>query len=162
MWKWGQTLNYVTNSSKVKFLDFWPPMVQDGCQKKANIIFSLPDTINFNKKHVGKNYAKNPTKVHKGVYYHAQKRDLGNFHVKMKWNDSGFRPLLCTYRLNWARWVRWHCGSPDIGFEIRALAVWGRVRGCSVGISHPQTIGFVQDVGSRCRFNKHKYLDCKL
>ena len=25
------------------------------------------------------------------------------WHVKMKWNESGFRPPLCTYRLNWAR-----------------------------------------------------------
>ena len=31
----------------------------------------------------------------------------------MEWNESGFRPLLCTYRLNWARrtscgwWVEW-------------------------------------------------------
>ena len=33
---------------------------------------------------------------------------------KMKWNESGFRPPLCTYRLNWARrtfwrwWDDWH------------------------------------------------------
>ena len=40
----------------------------------------------------------------------------------MKWNESGFRPPLCTYRLNWA----------DTGFEIRALAVWGRARYLSV------------------------------
>ena len=26
---------------------------------------------------------------------------------KMKWNESGFRPLLCTYRLNWARRTCW-------------------------------------------------------
>ena len=25
----------------------------------------------------------------------------------MKWNDSGFRPPLCTYRLNWARRTSW-------------------------------------------------------
>ena len=24
-----------------------------------------------------------------------------------KWNDSGFRPPLCTYRLNWARRTSW-------------------------------------------------------
>ena len=24
-----------------------------------------------------------------------------------KWNESGFRPLLCTYRLNWARIIYW-------------------------------------------------------
>ena len=26
---------------------------------------------------------------------------------QMKWNDSGFRPPLCTYRLNWARRTSW-------------------------------------------------------
>ena len=25
----------------------------------------------------------------------------------MKWNESGFRPPLCTYRLNWARRTSW-------------------------------------------------------
>ena len=29
------------------------------------------------------------------------------------------------------RWLRWHC-PPDRGFEIRALAVWGRARYLSV------------------------------
>ena len=31
-------------------------------------------------------------------------------HWHCKWNESGFRPPLCTYRLNWARrtsWERW-------------------------------------------------------
>ena len=27
--------------------------------------------------------------------------------VKWKWNESGFRPPLCTYRLNWARRTSW-------------------------------------------------------
>ena len=27
--------------------------------------------------------------------------------VQMKWNESGFRPPLCTYRLNWARRTSW-------------------------------------------------------
>ena len=27
--------------------------------------------------------------------------------VKMKWNESGFRPPMCTYRLNWARRTSW-------------------------------------------------------
>ena len=26
---------------------------------------------------------------------------------QMKWNESGFRPPLCTYRLNWARRTSW-------------------------------------------------------
>ena len=26
---------------------------------------------------------------------------------KMKWNESGFTPLLCTYRVNWARRTSW-------------------------------------------------------
>ena len=28
-------------------------------------------------------------------------------HNKWKWNESGFRPPLCTYRLNWARRTSW-------------------------------------------------------
>ena len=33
---------------------------------------------------------------------------LKNFSkIKMKWNESGFRPPLCTYRLNWARRTSW-------------------------------------------------------
>ena len=27
--------------------------------------------------------------------------------MQMKWNESGFRPPLCTYRLNWARRTFW-------------------------------------------------------
>ena len=27
--------------------------------------------------------------------------------LKQKWNESGFRPPLCTYRLNWARRTSW-------------------------------------------------------
>ena len=27
--------------------------------------------------------------------------------IVMKWNESGFRPPLCTYRLNWARRTSW-------------------------------------------------------
>ena len=49
----------------------------------------------------------------------------------MKW---GFRPHLCTYRLdhdNFLRMMRWHC-PPDTGFEIRVLAVWGRPRYLSI------------------------------
>ena len=29
------------------------------------------------------------------------------FVSEMKWNESGFRPPLCTYRLNWARRTSW-------------------------------------------------------
>ena len=29
------------------------------------------------------------------------------FPNEMKWNESGFRPPLCTYRLNWARRTSW-------------------------------------------------------
>ena len=56
-----------------------------------------------------------------------------------KWNESGFRPPLCTYRLNWARRTSWgwwddwdDTGPPDTGFEIRALEIWGRARYLSV------------------------------
>ena len=42
-------------------------------------------------------------------------------------NEWGFRPSLCTYRLNrraswWWWYERWHC-PPDTGSKIRALAV---------------------------------------
>ena len=39
--------------------------------------------------------------------------DIGSFYYpvcfqcEMKWNESGFRPPLCTYRLNWARRTSW-------------------------------------------------------
>ena len=32
---------------------------------------------------------------------------LTNWETTMKWNVSGFRPPLCTYRLNWARRTSW-------------------------------------------------------
>ena len=56
-----------------------------------------------------------------------------------KWNESGFRPPLCTYRLNWARrtsWGWWDDWDDTVlqtqEFEIRASAVWGRARYLSV------------------------------
>ena len=34
--------------------------------------------------------------------------DLPNANtLQMKWNESGFRPPLCTYRLNWTRITSW-------------------------------------------------------
>ena len=32
---------------------------------------------------------------------------LWEMQSRMKWNESGFRPPLCTYRLNWARRTSW-------------------------------------------------------
>ena len=32
---------------------------------------------------------------------------MSGHHQRMKWNESGFRPILCTYRLNWARITSW-------------------------------------------------------
>ena len=37
--------------------------------------------------------------------WYLVKRGLWN--RKWNWNESGFRPLLCTYRLNWARRTSW-------------------------------------------------------
>ena len=34
-------------------------------------------------------------------------RKLNLCGMQIKWNESGFRPLLCTYRLNWARRTSW-------------------------------------------------------
>ena len=40
--------------------------------------------------------------------YHNKVLDLsGNWKGDKKWNESGFRPPLCTYRLNWARRTSW-------------------------------------------------------
>ena len=41
------------------------------------------------------------------------------------------------------RWMRWHC-PPDTGFEIRALAVWGRARYLSVTEApHNRSISYI-------------------
>ena len=42
--------------------------------------------------------------------------------------------------LRMVRWMRWHC-PPDTGFEIRALAVWGRAGYFSV-TEAPHNTGF--------------------
>ena len=73
------------------------------------------------------------------VCHHHGLSTISSLSWKWKWNESGFTPPLCTYRLNWVRktslrmvrWMRWHCPQ-DTGFEIRALAVWGRARYLSV------------------------------
>ena len=53
-----------------------------------------------------------------------------NFAQTKKWNESGFRPPLCTYRLNWARrtswgwWDDWDdtvLQTQDSKFELRKL-----------------------------------------
>ena len=43
--------------------------------------------------------------------------------------------------------MRWHC-PPDSGFEIRALAVWGRVRYLSV-TETPHNIDFYAWMGKK-------------
>ena len=56
----------------------------------------------------------------------------------MNWNESGFRPLLCTYRLNWVArtpwglWDEWDDTALQTKFEIQTLEVWGRARYLSV------------------------------
>ena len=40
-------------------------------------------------------------------WYYVCSSVLGVRLDTMKWNESGFRPLLCTYRLNWARRTSW-------------------------------------------------------
>ena len=50
-------------------------------------------------------------------------RVLGFVHIKAKLGQENL--------LRMVRWLRWHC-PPDTGFEIRALAVWGRARYLSV------------------------------
>ena len=94
------------------------------------------------------------------IYLHLQQNlctynktpPLVLFLVQMKWNESGFRPPLCTYRRNWARrnllrmvrWLRWHW-PPDTWLEIRALAVWGRARYLLVTEApHPTILTFTR------------------
>ena len=35
------------------------------------------------------------------------KKTPAHLYIVGKWNESGFRPPLCTYRLNWARRTSW-------------------------------------------------------
>ena len=47
-------------------------------------------------------------KVHRLPYISALLSLLYNHgNIERKWNESGFRPPLCTYRLNWARRTSW-------------------------------------------------------
>ena len=39
--------------------------------------------------------------------FYPRKSKFFNITVTLKWNESGFRPPLCTYRLNWARRTAW-------------------------------------------------------
>ena len=39
------------------------------------------------------------------VQYEVQRTDYNR--LELKWNESGFRPPLCTYMLNWARRTSW-------------------------------------------------------
>ena len=34
-------------------------------------------------------------------------KQFSHYNLYKKWNESGFRPPLCTYRLNWARRTSW-------------------------------------------------------
>ena len=52
----------------------------------------------------------------KDPIWHSSEWQIGSFsseptiyvlYITWKWNESGFRPPLCTYRLNWARRTSW-------------------------------------------------------
>ena len=43
----------------------------------------------------------------RGAVYKVKRIGLRTEPWEMKWNESGFRPPLCTYRLNWARRTSW-------------------------------------------------------
>ena len=49
---------------------------------------------------------KNTVYLVRNYCYLRSKRALCKWN-EMKWNESGFRPPLCTYRLNWARRTSW-------------------------------------------------------
>ena len=61
----------------------------------------------------------------------------GRYAVKMKWIGLYATFVHIQAKLGqenlpkMLRWMRWHC-PPDTGFEIRALALWGRARYLSV------------------------------
>ena len=69
----------------------WPP-------KNAKMIFSFPDTINYKKKHVDKNYEKHPTKLHKGVYYNVLclLGGLNIYHGDLQAYSSDVGPMFYT------------------------------------------------------------------
>ena len=55
---------------------------------------------------------------------------------KWKWNESGFRPPLCTYRLNWARrtsWGWWEMNEMTLSYRHR-------IRNLSLGGLRPSTL----------------------
>ena len=60
------------------------------------------------------------------------KTAVSSFHIANmgKSNESGFRPLVCTYRPNLARRTSWGCWDEwdDTGFEIQTLEVFGWAR----------------------------------
>ena len=41
------------------------------------------------------------------ILYHTCDTERVIWYDKMEWNESGFRPPFCTYRLNWARRTSW-------------------------------------------------------
>ena len=47
------------------------------------------------------------------IYFNRQNRTEQES-VLVKWNESGFRPPLCTYRLNWARRTSWGCWDDTV------------------------------------------------
>ena len=51
--------------------------------------------------------------------------------IYIGWQDWSLVTAWQSYIILDKRWLRWHC-PPDTGFEIRALAVWGRARYLSV------------------------------
>ena len=53
----------------------------------------------------------------------------------MKWNESGFRPPLCTYRLNWARRTSWGWWDDEMTLSSRH-----RIRNSSPGGLRPSTL----------------------
>ena len=81
-----------------------------------------------------------PTYLLTACMYHEPEIRRGQEFPFLKWNEMN-RALghLCAHigytgpgeEVRMVRWLRWHC-LPDTGFEIRALAVWGRARYLSV------------------------------
>ena len=69
-----------------------------GCWRGCDAFFLLMPCWPYNKLTAGRRSL---------VVGYTWSAAIGNRFMYNKWNESGFRPPLCTYRLNWARRTSW-------------------------------------------------------
>ena len=72
----------------------------------------------------------------KKLYVQTTKYNWNRIRIEeMKWNESDFRPPLCTYRLNWARRTSWGWWDYEMTLSSRH-----RIRNSSPGGLMPSTL----------------------